>query len=404
MASQSLVEVKLMAAMIDAYILRCDYDGPYRGYIWRVENTIKAFQSYIDCTLLRVVSLTPEIVMIVQDAAKLRQFPFNPDSLNRAWMAGEKIHDFFRGNILCVRRSRNGNEFASIKHEDIAEIEHRLFPLKTISEGKGYSDFVVISADHCPEWRPFYAIDFSALSPEEKVKLMSRPQDDMEASFEDEPLEFQRLAMALIFTRWWNSYKHMAPGEPAPEIIGTAIELLWDFLEGKCGDREFDRFQRSFYNSAEKVVFRDDRGLKRDEESEAFYQAHFSQWKSKSYNNFCVWFASILKDIVNKGGYNLSWLPVEYILFNDIEDMVDFFEEVYQDDQDDSGGDLLAGFLRRKREIYNTPTFCRVIALLQQDMRTALLDASLSELRAKYREEHLFSPEESAKISHFGRG
>ena len=69
----------------------------------------------------------------------------------------------FRGNILCVQHNRSGNEFASIKHEDIAEIEHRLFPLKTISEGKGYSDFVVISADHCPEWRPFYAIDFSSL-------------------------------------------------------------------------------------------------------------------------------------------------------------------------------------------------------------------------------------------------
>mgnify|MGYP007025216121 CR=1 FL=1 len=85
-----------------------------------------------------------------------------------------------------------------------------------------------------------------------------------------------------------------------------------------CG--EFERFQKSFYDSADKVVFRDDRGLKDDQESEAFYQAHFSQWKSKSYNNFCVWFASILKDIVNKGGYNLSWLPVEYILFNDIEE------------------------------------------------------------------------------------
>ena len=33
---------------------------------------------------------------------------------------------------------------------------------------------------------------------------------------------------------------------PTPEIIGTAIELLWDFLEGKCGDREFTRFQKSF--------------------------------------------------------------------------------------------------------------------------------------------------------------
>ena len=83
--------------------------------------------------------------------------------------------------------------------------------------------------------------------------------------------------------------------------------------------------------------------------------------------------------------------------------MVDFFEEVYQDDQVDPD-DPLADFLRREREIYNTPTFARVIALLQQDMRTALSDTPLAELRAKYREEYLFSPEESAKISHFGRG
>ncbi len=392
-----------MAAMIDAYILRCDHDGPYRGYIWRVENTLKAFQSYIDGPI-EALALTPEIVIIVQDAVKLRQFPFNPDPLNRAWMDGEKIHDFFRSNILCVRHSRSGNELASIKYKDIAEIERRLLPLKTISEGKGYSDFVIISADHYPEYQPFYAVNFSDLNPDEKFEMMSRPQDDMEAAFENEPLEVQRLAMALIFTRWWNSYKHMAPDEPTPEIIGTAIELLWDFLEGKCEDKEFDRFQKSFYDSAEKVVFRDARGLEDDQESEAFYQAHFSQWKSKSYNNFCVWFASVLKDVANKRGYNLSWLPVEYLLFNDIENMIDSFETVYQDDQVDPGEDPLAGFLRREREIYNTPTFARVIALLQQDMRTALSDTSLAELRAKYREEYLFSPEESAKISHFGRG
>lgn len=392
-----------MAAMLDAYILRCDYDGPYRGYVWRIENTLKAFQSYIDCTLLRVVSLTPEIVIIVQDAAQLRQLPFNPDPLNRAWMDGEKILDCFRGNILCVRHSRSGNGFASIKHEDIAEIERRLFPLKTISEGKGYSDFVTIPANHCPEWRPFYAIAFTALSPEEKCELMSRPQDDMEACFENEPLELQRLVMTLIFTRWWNTYKHMAPEEPAPEIIGTALELLWDFLEGKCGDKEFNRFQKSFYDSAHKVVFRDDRGLKEDPESESFYQAHCSQWESKSYNNFFIWFAALLEDIAGKDGYNLYWLPVEYILFNDIEVMIDFFEAVYQADQVDPN-DPLSGLRRREREIYNTPTFARVIALLQQDMRTALSDTPLAELRARYREEYLFSPEESAKISHIGRG
>lgn len=386
-----------MAAMIDAYILRCDYDnGPYRGYLWRVENSLKTLQSYVDGPI-QALALTPEIVVICHEEGKLHQFP-----LNRALVDSQsQVLDYFVGTILCVRHS--GDEFVGIEPEDITVIERLLIPLKSVSKERDHAVFVTFSADHCPEWRPFYAIDFSALSPKEKVELMSRPQDDMEASFEDEPLEFQRLAMALIYTRWWNSYKHMAPEEPTPEIIGTAIELLWDFLEGKCGDKEFDRFQKSFYDSAEKVVFRDDRGLKEDAESEAFYKAHCGQWESKSYNNFFMWFALILKGIAEKGGHNLSWLPVEYILFNDIEDMVDFFEEVYQDDQVDPD-DPLADFLRREREIYNTPTFARVIALLQQDMRTALSDTPLAELRAKYREEYLFSPEESAKISHFGRG
>ena len=386
-----------MAAMIDAYILRCDYDnGPYRGYLWRVENSLKTLQSYVDGPI-QALALTPEIVVICHEEGKLHQFP-----LNRALIDSQsQVLDYFVGTILCVRHS--GDEFVGIEPEDIIVIERLLIPLKSVSKERDHAVFVTFSADHCPEWRPFYAIDFSALSPKEKVELMSRPQDDMEASFEDEPLEFQRLAMALIYTRWWNSYKHMAPEEPTPEIIGTAIELLWDFLEGKCGDKEFDRFQKSFYDSAEKVVFRDDRGLKEDAESEAFYKAHCGQWESKSYNNFFMWFALILKGIAEKGGHNLSWLPVEYILFNDIEDMVDFFEEVYQDDQVDPD-DPLADFLRREREIYNTPTFARVIALLQQDMRTALSDTPLAELRAKYREEYLFSPEESAKISHFGRG
>jgi len=233
-------------------------------------------------------------------------------------------------------------------------------------------------AEHCPEGRPFYDIDFAAMSPEERYELMSRPQDDMEACLEDEPLEVQRLALTLVFTRWWNSYKHMAPEEPTPEIIGTAIELLWDFLEGKCGDKDFSRFQKSFIDSAYKVVFQDDRSLKKDPESEAFYQAHCSQWKSKSYNNFFIWLAALLENIAEKDGCSLYWLPVEYLLFNDIaEGMIDFFEKVYQGAQVNPN-DPLSGLRRREREIYNTPTFCRVIALLQQDMRTALSDTPLA--------------------------
>ena len=251
--------------------------------------------------------------------------------------------------------------------------------------------------------KPIYEIDFSALSPEGKQRFMNYLDEDMEACFEAEPLEVQRLALTLIFTRWWNSYKHIAPEEPTPEILGIAIERLWDFLEGKCGDREFDRFQKSFHDSAQVAVFSfiGERGLKEDPESEAFYQAHFSQWESESYNNFCIWLATMMLDIARSDGYPLYWLPVGYVLYNDIAlIMIGFLETVCQDDQDNSGGDPFDGLERQERAIYSTPTFAQVITLLQQDMRTALSGASLAELRERYRNEYLFSPEESARISH----
>lgn len=158
-----------MAAMIDAYILRCDYDnGPYRGYVWRIENTLKALQSYVDGPI-EALALTPEIVVICHEEGKLHQFP-----INRACMDGKKVLDFFCGNLLSVRCS--GGEFASIEPEDIAVIERLLIPLKSVSKEGDHAVFVTVSADHCPEWRPFYAIDFSSLSSEEKCELMCQRQ------------------------------------------------------------------------------------------------------------------------------------------------------------------------------------------------------------------------------------
>ena len=67
----------------------------------------------------------------------------------------------------------------------------------------------------------------------------------------------------------------------------------------------------------------------------------------------------------------------------------------------DSNGYYASEWERREKETYNTPTFARVISLLQQDMRTALEDVPLPELRMQYQNEYLFSPEESAKISDY---
>jgi len=244
-----------------------------------------------------------------------------------------------------------------------------------------------------------YDIDFPALSAEEKIKFVDNLADQAWISFAGQPFEVQLLAQTLIFTRWWNSYKHMAPEEPTPEILGNALELLWDFLEGKCKGEEFARFQKSFSASALEIMTGDDSELNEDSESEAFYQEHFDQWESQSYNVFFSELAGLIEGAAAKDIYSLYWQSVQEVVYGDIGDtMIDFFETVYKNP---TGGYRPSELDRRDREIYSTPTFCRVIALLQRDMRAALEGTPLSELRARYQNEYLFSPEESAKISDY---
>ena len=134
-----------MAAMIDAYFLRCDQERQYRGYVGQIENTLKAKQSYVG-GLIQAVSLTPEIIVICNDEGKIQQLP-----PNRAWVESSGVVDFFAGTILCVRHS--GDEFASILPKDIAEIERRLIPLKSVSKVQDHIVFTTYPAEFCSAWQ-----------------------------------------------------------------------------------------------------------------------------------------------------------------------------------------------------------------------------------------------------------
>lgn len=131
--------------MIDAYFLRCDQERQYRGYVGQIENTLKAKQSYVG-GLIQAVSLTPEIIVICNDEGKIQQLP-----PNRAWVESSGVVDFFAGNILCVRHS--GDEFASILPKDIAEIERRLIPLKSVSKVQDHIVFTTYPAEFCSAWQ-----------------------------------------------------------------------------------------------------------------------------------------------------------------------------------------------------------------------------------------------------------
>lgn len=46
----------------------------------------------------------------------------------------------------------------------------------------------------------------------------------------------------MIFTRWWNSYRLMAPDNPAPKILDIIMEKLWDYQQGTVEQSDFVHF------------------------------------------------------------------------------------------------------------------------------------------------------------------
>lgn len=134
-----------MAEKITAYFLRSCQDGPYRGYAGEIRNSLKELQRYVG-GLIQAVHITPEIIVICNDEGKLQHLP-----LNRALLGdNSQVIDYFVGDILLVRSS--GENFASIRPEDIPVIERLLIPLKSVFKERDHLAFVTYPADYCPEW------------------------------------------------------------------------------------------------------------------------------------------------------------------------------------------------------------------------------------------------------------
>lgn len=123
-----------------------------------------------------------------------------------------------------------------------------------------------------------YEIDFAALSSEEKSKFILNLKDLAEECFAASPFEVTINAQLLMFTRWWNSYRLMAPEIPTPEILDIIMEKLWDYQEGKIEPSEFMRFA----DCLDAVVIEIATGhTEKLEENEAYYDFLRKQYQNE---------------------------------------------------------------------------------------------------------------------------
>ena len=239
-----------------------------------------------------------------------------------------------------------------------------------------------------------YEIDFAALSGAEKSKFILDLKDLAEECFAAYPFEVTINAQLLIFTRWWNSYRLLVPEIPAPEILETIMEMLWDYQEGKIEPSEFMRFADCLDAVVIEIATGDTEKLDKDEAYYDFKAQYFWNWAEGEpyYNIFLIDASSLFEEIRE---HIIDWNCVQSIVDCDLADLkVPFLEEM------DEAPDCTANVLEKwSQEVYNTPTFCEVISLLQRDIQNALSGMPMAELRKQYQSEYVFSPEDCAKIT-----
>ena len=95
--------------------------------------------------------------------------------------------------------------------------------------------------------KTIYEIDFSALSADEKMEFMDDLRDAMKASFQEKSFSVELLAHTLIFTRWWNSYKYMAPNGASSGDIRNCNRIAVGFSRGKMFSRCLFPIPKKFF-------------------------------------------------------------------------------------------------------------------------------------------------------------
>lgn len=238
-----------------------------------------------------------------------------------------------------------------------------------------------------------YDVDFVHLDVEQKIEFVNGFSKIAKSSFSKEPLKQSWIAQVLFFSRCWNSYQYMQNPNQIPKVIPRALEMMWDYLEEKISREELTLFQTGFSSSLLYLNTGDDSELCESNENRMFFETYF-----KEFQLFYLLFAdSLCYGMEQMVQYTVTWYPIENLLYADIGDsLIEFLERVYTNP---TGGYTAAELKQREQEVYSSGTFCSVVSLLQQDMKTSLKECSLSKLREDYKNEYLFPIEACKQIS-----
>ena len=243
--------------------------------------------------------------------------------------------------------------------------------------------------------------DFSSLNGPKAVNWIIGFQDMTEDAFADSSSHSRLLGNLLILEPYLHTIRQGLAdrGRTVPAILQEALDILWDYLEGRKAPSDFQDFANNLYAAALDYNVG-------EEITDA--QAEFSRkyvdipWGKNSEWQILTWLSVLLMEVVAISG---GWLDFEEyeqdVDFVEMEEMLNMLADALIDlTNTPLPSNKASDVMNAQEQVYQTPLFRQFIERIQNGLKAALsaTPEQYPALREEYRQYTILPEEYAVKL------
>lgn len=249
--------------------------------------------------------------------------------------------------------------------------------------------------------------DFSSLNGPKADNWIMGFQDMVEDAFADSNSHLRLLGNLLILEPYIHTLRQglTDTGRSVSDVCQEALDVLWDYLEGKKAASDFEDFANNLYaatlnyNVGEEIT---------DAQAE-FYKKHVDiPWGSTCEWQILTWLSVLLMEVVAISGGRLDFEEYEEyeqdVDFVEMEEMLNMLADAFIDFTNTPlPSNKASDVMNAQEQVYQTPLFRQFIERIQNGLKAALSATSeqYPALQEEYRQYTILPEEYAAKLLGF---
>ena len=248
--------------------------------------------------------------------------------------------------------------------------------------------------------------DFSSLNGPKAANWIMDFQDMAEDAFADSS-HSRLLGNLLILESYVHTLRQSLAdrGRTVSDVCQEALDIHWDYLEGKKAASDFQDFANNLYsatlnyNVGEEIT---------DAQAE-FYEKHVDlPWGRTCEWQILTWLSVLLMEVVAISGGRLDFEEYEEyeqdVDFAEMEEMLNMLADAFIDFTNTPlPSNKASDVMNAQEQVYQTPLFLQFIEGIQNGLKAALSATSeqYPALREEYRQYTILPEEYAAKLLEF---